>query len=138
MMDGNAASKERTAGATWQRAAASLDFPGGGDALVAAAIGFSVTASRTEPENGSTRRRWAARKSIPRMGFDTAARINVQRNVRKPKLNFFVTVPQEAIERPSAPVSGIPEEGAVDRCGRTLTAAPVSTRNFCSVVESRR
>jgi hypothetical protein len=57
MIDGNAESKERTAGATWHSAAANLDFPGGCEDLAAAATGFKVTASRTEPENGSTRSR---------------------------------------------------------------------------------
>jgi hypothetical protein len=83
-------------------------------------------------------RRCAARKSIPKIGFDTAAKMKVHRKVRKPKERLFETVPQEAMARPSAPVSGIPEEGAEERCGKTLTAAPVSTKYLSSVFVSCR
>jgi hypothetical protein len=56
--------------------------------------------------------------------------MKVQRKVRKPKLRVRVTVPQEAMDFPSAPVSGKPEEGDEEEWGRTLTAAPVSTKKF--------
>ncbi|MFN9907093.1 MAG: hypothetical protein ACK56F_13405, partial [bacterium] len=70
-----------------------------------------MTASNTRRENGSTRRRWAARKSVPRIGLETAARIKVQRKVRMPKHKLRVTVPHEAMGFPSAPVSGWPDDG---------------------------
>ncbi len=53
-----------------------------------------------------------ARKSTPKMGFETAARMNEQMKVRRPKDNVFLTVPQEGMEWPSAPVSGGPEGAA--------------------------
>jgi hypothetical protein len=58
--------------------------------------------------------------------------------VRRPKLNVFLTEPQEGMERPSAPVSGGPEGMAEGRCGKTLTAAPVITKKRCSVELSWR
>ena len=45
-----------------------------------------------------------ARKSTPRIGRETAARMNEQRNVCKPKESLRVTAPHEAIGFPSAPV----------------------------------
>jgi hypothetical protein len=66
-----------------------------------------------------------------------AAKMKEHKNVLKPKVSFLETFPQEGIRRPSAPVSGGPDGGVVDRCG-TLTAAPVSTRYRWLVVESVR
>jgi hypothetical protein len=66
------------------------------------------------------------------MGFETAARMNEQMNVRRPKDNVFLTVPQEGMERPSALISGGPEGAAEERCGKTLTAAPVWTKKHYS------
>jgi hypothetical protein len=124
-MDGKEERRARTGGMMWQRAAANLD----GRAETAAPNGLRVVASKTRREKGSTRRRCAARKSTPKIGFVTAAKMNVQRKVRKPKLRVRVTVPQEAMAFPLAPVSGNPEEGDDEEWGRTLTAAPVSTKN---------
>jgi hypothetical protein len=55
-----------------------------------------------------------------------------QMKVRRPKENVFLIDPHEGMERPSAPVSGGPEGAAEERCGKTLTAAPVSTKKRCS------
>ena len=104
-MDGKEERRARTGGMMLQRAAANLD----GRAETAAPNGLRVAASKTRQEKGSTRRRCAARKSTPKIGFETAAKMKVQRKVRKPKLRVRVTVPQEAIVFPSALVSGKPE-----------------------------
>jgi hypothetical protein len=108
---GNEASSSRTAGATWQREAASPDFFGENPDPE---IGSSVFASRTWPKCGSTRRRFADKKSTPRIGFETAAKMKVQRKVRIPKFNVFRTEPHDGIDLPSAPESGGPEEGSVE------------------------
>jgi hypothetical protein len=56
-----------------------------------------------------------------------------QMKVRRPKDNvFFFIEPQEGMEPPSAPVSVGLEGVAEERCGKTLTAAPVSTKKRCS------
>ncbi len=82
MIDGKAAIRRvRTAGVIWHNAAANLD----GKTATAAESGLRVTASNTRRENGSTRRRWAARKSVPNIGLETAARMKVQKKVRIPK-----------------------------------------------------
>ncbi len=107
MIDGKAARRVRTAGVMWHNAAENLD----GKAATAAESGLSVTASNTRRENGSTRRRCAARKSVPRIGLETAARINVHRKVRMSKHKLRVTVPHEVMGFPSAPVSGWPDDG---------------------------
>ncbi len=77
-------------------------------------IGSRVVASNTWPKCGSTRRRLADRKSTPRIGFETAARMNVQRKVRSPKFKTFLTDPHDGIAFPSALDSGGPEEGFCD------------------------
>jgi hypothetical protein len=61
-----------------------------------------------------TRRRFADKKSTPRMGFETAAKMNVQRKVLMPKFSVFRTEPHDGIDLPSAPESGGPEEGSVE------------------------
>ncbi len=94
--------------------------------------GRRVSESRTWRENGSTSRRFAARKSTPKIGLETAARMKEQMKVRRPKDNIFLIDPQEGMERPSVPVSGGPEGAAEERCGKTLTAVPVSTKKRCS------
>jgi hypothetical protein len=73
----------------------------------------------------------AEKKSTPKIGFATAARMNVHKKVRMPNVKDFLTLPQDGMDFPSAPASGIPEEGEREVCGMTLTAAPVSTKNFC-------
>jgi hypothetical protein len=68
----------------------------------------------------------------------TAARRNVQRKVRMPKLRVFLTVPHDEMGLPSAPANGGPVEDLLEECGKTLMAAPVSTKNFCFVFVSWR
>ena len=65
-------------------------------------------------EVGSTNRPRAERKSIPRIGLDTAARMKETMNVWRPKLSFLVTFPQAEIGLPSAPVRLGPEGVAED------------------------
>jgi hypothetical protein len=48
------------------------------------------------------------------MGFETAAKMNVQRKVLIPKFSVFRTEPHDKIDLPSAPESGGPEEGSVE------------------------
>jgi hypothetical protein len=48
---------------------------------------------------------------MPRIGFETAARMNVQRKVRSPKFKTFLTDPHDGIAFSSAPDSGGPEDG---------------------------
>jgi hypothetical protein len=79
-----------------------------------------VSESKTCRENESTSRGFAARKSTPKIGLETAARMKEQMKVRRPKDNVFFIDPQEGMERPSAPVSGGPEGAAEERCGKTL------------------
>jgi hypothetical protein len=98
MMDGKAARRVWTAGVMWHNAAANLD----GKTATAAESGLRVTAYNTRLENGSTRRRCAARKSVPKIGLETAARMNVHRKVQMPKHKLHVTIPYEAMGFPSA------------------------------------
>ncbi len=126
-MDGKAARSERTAGAMWLMEAAKWD----GKAATAAPIGRRDEADRTQREKGSTNNLWAARKSTPRMGLETAAKMKEQRKTDEPKQRRFVTEPQDGIGLPSAPARAGPEGGAEDLWGKTETAAPVSTKNFC-------
>ncbi len=70
------------------------------------------------------------RKSVPRVGFDTAARMNVHRNVRIPKERERVTLPQDRMVLPSAPARMGPVGVEDCLCSSTLKAAPVSTKNF--------
>jgi hypothetical protein len=116
-----------TAGARWQRAAMSRDR-GGGD--VGSDRGQIVSASSSCPKEGLTKSLLADKKSTPRIGFEIAARMKVLRKVLTLKVKDFLTLPQEQMGLPSAPESGMPEEGVQELCGKTLTAAPVSTRNF--------
>jgi hypothetical protein len=90
--------------------------------------GFREDANKTALENGSTNRRWEDRKSIPKIGLDTAARMNETMNVWRPKVSFLVTFPHAEMGLPSAPDKSGPEVAAEDLCGKTDTAAPVSTR----------
>ena len=53
-------------------------------------------------------------------------------------MSFLVTFPQAEIGLPSAPAKRGPEVAAEDLCGKTETAAPVSTRNCCFETESWR
>jgi hypothetical protein len=67
MMDGNEAMRFRTAGATWQSAAARRERAGG---EAGSDRGQSESASKTCLEEGSTKSLFEARKSIPRMGLE--------------------------------------------------------------------
>ena len=73
---------------------------------------------------------------MPRIGFDTAARMNVHRNVLIAKERERVR--QDGMVLPSALARGGPEEADNSLCGSTLTAAPVSTKNFCLLLSSWR
>jgi hypothetical protein len=55
--------------------------------------GRSVSASKTCPEEGLTRSLLADKKSTLRIGFETAARMKVHRNVWTPKVKDFLTFP---------------------------------------------
>jgi len=98
-------------------------------AEIAAPTGLRVAALRTVLVKGSTNKRFAAKKSTPSIGFETAAKMKEQRKEAGPKTNLFEIFPQEAMLLPSAPTRGGPEEDSEDLCGNTDTPAPVSTRN---------
>jgi hypothetical protein len=57
-------------------------------------------------------------------------------NVWRPKVSFLETLPHADIGLPSAPDKRGPEVAVVDLCGKTETAAPVSTKNCCFETES--
>jgi hypothetical protein len=76
--------------------------------------GFREDANKTALENGSTNRRCEDRKSIPRIGLETAARINETMKVWRPKVSFLVTLPHAEMGLPSAPDKSGPEVAAVD------------------------
>ena len=76
--------------------------------------GSREEANKTALEKGSTSRRCAERKSIPRIGLETAARMKDTMKVWRPKLSFLVTFPQAEIGLPSAPVKRGPEVAAED------------------------
>ncbi len=63
-----------------------------------------------DPPAGNER----TKKSIPRMGLETAARTNETTKVWRPKLSFLVTFPQAESGLPSAPDNIGPEEAAAD------------------------
>ncbi len=52
-----------------------------------------------------------ARKSTPRIGLETAAKMKVQRKARAPKFNVLLMDPNDEIDFPSAPERGGPVEG---------------------------
>jgi hypothetical protein len=79
----------RTSRATWQRVVACRYHAGveaGSDK------GQSVPASRTFLVDGSTRRRLADKKSMPRISLETAAIIKMHKNMRRPKESVLLTV----------------------------------------------
>jgi hypothetical protein len=84
-MLGKDARRVRTAGTMWEMDAANLDVA----AATVQPTGLREDAKSTAFENGSTNRRWEERKSIPRIGLDTAARINETMKVWRPKVRFF-------------------------------------------------
>ena len=100
-------------GICWRQLTECGGEPGAGRRRGGFRQGQSESASNTCLEEGSTRSLFEARKSIPKMGLETAARMKLHRNVRRPKVRVFLTVPQEGMDFPSAPVSEVPEEGAV-------------------------
>jgi len=95
----------------WLIAAANRD----GTAEIAAPNGLNVLAHNTDLVEGSTSSLWAAKKSMPKMGLDTAAKMKEHKKEFKPKANLFVTRPQEAMVLPSAPTSGGPDGAAAER-----------------------
>ena len=76
----------------------------------------------------STRRLLARRKSTPRMGKVTAARMNRHWNVRLEKRSCRVVSPQQLMAAPLGPTRRGPQVGALDWCGTRLNDAPVSTK----------
>ncbi len=134
MMAGKDANKARTAG----HKLSSED----NKTLVAveiSCIGCRLLAHNPHFLNGSTNNLLVARKSTPRIGLATAASINNTINEDAPKkTSFLVTLPQEAMLLPSVATRAGPEGGVGERWGRTLTAAPVSTRKDWLVVSSLR
>jgi len=76
------------------------------------------------------------RKSKPRIGLETAARMKETKKLRSSKVRRQLTEPQDGINFLLAPASPGPEGGAEERWGRRLNAAPVSTRNCFVIVIS--
>jgi hypothetical protein len=95
-------------------------------------MGRSVLASKTLLVAESTRRRFFAKKSEPKIGLATEASTKgTSRKDLPPKQTVLSTLPQEEILLPSAPAKAGPEEETEEddgECGITLTAAPVSTK----------
>ena len=129
------ANGDRTACAMEQRAAANLERSAPA-AVGVLESGFRVFESSTWRPTGSTSSPWADKKSRPRMGLRTAARKNVTKNVRSPNERRRRMVPHVGIDLPSAPESCGPAGCALERCGRTLHTAPVSTMNCCLLSSS--
>lgn len=127
-MLGNAERRLRTGGETTDNEATSLERRSG----TVSPMGRSVLASKTLLVAESTRRRYFAKKSDPRMGLATAARTKgTSGKVLPPKQTVLCTKPQEEIPLPSAPAKAGPAEGTEEdegECGITLTAAPVSAK----------
>jgi hypothetical protein len=118
-----------------QRAAANLERSAPA-AVGVLESGFRVFESSTWRPTGSTSSLWADKKSKPRMGLRTAARKNVTKNVRSPNERRRRMVLHVGIDLPSAPESCGPAGCALERCGRTLHTAPVSTMNCCLLSSS--
>ena len=87
-----------------------------------------MSANKTWRELASTSKWLEDKKSKPRMGESTEARRNSWENRWDPNWRGTERVPQERMERPSAPTNLGPKGGAEEWQGRTLRAAPVSTR----------
>ncbi len=83
-------------------AASRRDFAGGG------VSGRRESDSRTSLVEESTKSLFVDKKSTPRIGLETAARMNVR------EVSDFATLPQEEMYLPSAPASGSPEEGVAE------------------------
>ncbi len=77
-------------------------------------IGSRVAASKTWPKWGSTKRWLAGKKSTPSIGLETAARMNVQRNMPTLKFSVSLTDPHDGIGLRFALDNGGPEEGFCD------------------------
>ena len=98
----------------------------------------SRRASMTRRRAGSTTSWWAAKKSLPKIGRETAANKNLNLKILPPKQTDRVEVDQEGIGRPLAPSKAGPEAGEGDQWGSRLREAPVSTRKTFPVKLSRR
>jgi hypothetical protein len=85
-----------------------------GAAAIVRHTGSREEAKSTALEKGSTNRRCEERKSIPKIGLETAAKMKDTMKVWRPKLSFLVTLPQAEIGLPSAPVKRGPEVAAED------------------------
>ena len=91
-------------------------------------IGVNVDESRICRPGTSTNQRFAAKKSIPRMGRSTAASKNECENSRPPNRREKRRLPQEGKLEPSAWRRRRVLAAAADWCGNKLTVAPVSTK----------
>jgi hypothetical protein len=70
------------------------------------------------------------------MGLLTAADTKVQLKNGPPKHNFFMIFPQDKIGLLSGPLKQRSAVGSGPLWGKTLTAAPVSTKNVLPEMES--
>ena len=97
--------------------------------------GRSVLASLMHLAYESTKRRWDAKKSAPKIGLSTAAKVkSTSLKVLPPNRTVLRTVPKVGIPLPSAPFKvavGFGEEN-----GKTHTEAPVSARNGEPLISS--
>src|SRR5450830_1856715 len=97
--------------------------------------GRSVLASLMHLAYESTKRRWDAKKSAPKIGLSTAAKVkSTLSKVLPPNRTVLRTVPKVGIPLPSAPFKvavGLGEEN-----GKTHTEAPVSARNGEPLISS--
>jgi hypothetical protein len=93
------------------------------------ARGRSDAAVMTRRAAASTRSLCWAKKSTPRMGLATAARMKLQEKWQPPKHNFSTHRPQDIIALSSGPDKKLSAADGGPQCGKTLTAAPVSTKN---------
>src|SRR5450830_463790 len=97
--------------------------------------GRSVLASLMHLAYESTKRWWVAKKSAPKIGLSTAAKVkSTSLKILPPNRTVLRTVPNVGMPLPSAPFKvavGLGEEN-----GKTLTEAPVSARNGEPLISS--
>ena len=79
---------------------------------------------------GDTRSEKCAKKSAPKMGVVTSAKMKLNSKTVSPNLTFFIEKPQDLICEPSIAINLGPVVGLVDLCGKMLKEAPVSAKNL--------
>ncbi len=79
---------------------------------------------------GDTRSEKFAKKSAPKMGVVTSAKMKLNLKTVSPNLTSLVEKPQDLICEPSIAINLGPEVGLVDLCGKMLKEAPVSARKL--------